>query len=94
MAYEAKLPDGLPNLKIDTADERYKALEQLATRENWSQATFSNVLGLEAKRVMASAPKTTTAPAPAPARPGIPENWGKMSFQEKMHWSHNNPKRG
>jgi hypothetical protein len=85
--YEPKLSDGLPSLKIDTADERYKALEQLATRENWSQKAFSDVLGIEARRVMASAPKAIPEPAPA-ARAAVPANWGTMSFQERMHWSH------
>jgi hypothetical protein len=47
MPYEAKLPDGMPSLKIDTGDERYRALEALATTQKWTQETFSSVLGIE-----------------------------------------------
>jgi hypothetical protein len=79
MPYEAKLPEGLPSLKIDTADERYKALEQLATREKWSQAAFSSVLGIEAQRVMAAAPKAAPEPAPPPK-----VDMSKMSTTEKF----------
>jgi hypothetical protein len=55
---DVKLPDGH---SINTAHADYKALEELATRHGWSQAAFSETLGLEAKRTMAKA-----APAPAP----------------------------
>jgi hypothetical protein len=95
MPYEAKLPEGLPSLKIDTADPRYQALEALATREKWTQGAFSDVLAIEARRVMGSAPTPApAAPAAAPARAAVPEGFSKMSFQEKMLWSQNNPRRG
>ena len=44
---DVKLPDGH---SINTAHADYKALEALATRHRWSQAAFSETLGLEAKR--------------------------------------------
>jgi hypothetical protein len=101
MAYKAELPEGVslpPGFKVDEADPRYKALHDLATREKLSQSAFSQILGVEAQRVNAdyehAARAAAPAPAPAPAKPGVPENWGKMSFQQKMNWSHNNPKRG
>jgi hypothetical protein len=99
MAYKAELPAGvtLPEgLKIDTNDERYKALEQLATRERWTQKALSDVLGIEARRVSAehaSARAAAPAPAPAPAaRAAVPEGFAKMSFREKMVWAFANPK--
>jgi hypothetical protein len=58
---DVKLPDGH---SINTAHADYKALEALATRHGWSQAAFSETLGLEAKRTMA---KVAPAPVPAPA---------------------------
>jgi hypothetical protein len=78
--YTPTLPEGMPALKVDTSDARYKALEELATREKWSQKAFSETLGLEARRVMASTPKAAPAPAAAPAKP----DFSKMSTQEKF----------
>ena len=99
MAYEARLPDGvsLPEgHRIDTGDERYLQLEAVATAHKWSQAAFSDVLGVEARRVAAERARATPpapSPAPAPAR-AVPSNWGSLTFQQKMAWSHANPKRG
>ena len=82
-----------PGFSINTGDERYKQLEALATREKWTQAAFSDVLGIEARRVAATAP--TAAPAPAPAtRAVVPDNWGKMNFQQKSQWSLTNKRSG
>jgi hypothetical protein len=79
MPYEARLPEGLPSLKIDTADERYKQLEALATSQKWTQETFSSVLGIEARRVMAAAPKAAPTAAASPA---APRDFSKMSTRE------------
>jgi hypothetical protein len=87
VAYTATLPEGMPNLKIDTTDARYKALEAVATREGWSQKAFSDTLGLEASRVLASA--RAAAPAPAPAKP----DFSKMSTADKFAYALNNPRR-
>ncbi len=93
MAYEPKLPEGVslpPGFKVDTGDARYKALEELATRERWSQKAFSDLLGIEGRKVAADhaarAAAPTQAPAPAP-KPGVPESWSKMTTQERLHWS-------
>jgi hypothetical protein len=87
MPFAPKLPEGLPPLRIDTSDARYKALEALATREGWSQKAFSETLGIEATRVLASAPKPApaapAAPAPA-AKPELPANYAAMSAREQI----------
>jgi hypothetical protein len=83
MAYEPKLPDGVslpPGLRVDTSDARYRALEALATRESWSQAAFSETLGIEARRVSAEHERARAAPAPAPK-----PDFSKMTKQEKFH---------
>jgi hypothetical protein len=92
MAYEPRLPDGLPtDLKIDTSSAPYKALEALATREKWTQAAFSDVLGIEARRVMATAPKA--APAPAAPAPEPKPDFSKMTTREKFAYGLANPTR-
>jgi hypothetical protein len=56
MAYEPKLPDGVtlpPGFSIDANSSRYKELHSLAERERWSQSAFSDLLGIEARRVSA-----------------------------------------
>jgi hypothetical protein len=100
MPYEAKLPEGvtLPEgHRIDTADARYKQLEQLATSQKWTQEAFSSVLGIEAGRVNAahaSARAAPAAPAPAPA-PAAPRDWGRLSTREQFAYSLTTPsKRG
>jgi hypothetical protein len=70
---DVKLPDGHC---IDVNHSDYKALEALAREEGWSQAGFSKILGLEAKRTMA---KAAAAPAPARAKPALPANFDKLS---------------
>ena len=89
MAYEPKLPDGvtLPaGFRVNVDDARYKALHELATREKWSQAAFSNVLGIEAQRVSAEHAKAA-APAATPAAPAAAPDFGKMSTREKLHFA-------
>jgi hypothetical protein len=60
---------------INTADPRYRALVDLATRENWSQASFSGALLIEAQRVGA---------VQAPAAPAKIEGWDKMTTSQRM----------
>jgi hypothetical protein len=86
MAYKPDLPTGVslpPGLRVNVDDERYKALVDLATRERWTQSSFSGALGIEARRVSAEHAKAaqTSAQAAAPApRP----DFSKMSTQEKF----------
>jgi hypothetical protein len=97
MAYKAELPKGvtLPDgHRIEVTDARFVALEQLATRERWSQAAFSSVLGLEAGRVSAAhASARAAAPAAAPS-PAEKPDFSKMSTADKFAYALNNPKRG
>jgi hypothetical protein len=96
MAYEAKLPEGvtLPEgFKIDTSDERYKALEQLASSQKFSQETFSNLLGIEGRRVVAEHAARASAPAAPAPKPAVPVGWDKMSFAEKTQFALTNPRR-
>jgi hypothetical protein len=95
MAYEPKLPDGVilpPGLRVDTGDARYRALEALATRESWSQAAFSETLGIEARRVSAEHERTHTAPAAA--APAPKPDLSKLSSREQFaHALANSPGR-
>ena len=88
MPYEAKLSEGvsLPEgHRIDTGNERSKALEALATREKWTQAAFSDVLSIEARRVSAEHERAPAA-APAPfAASGVPANWASLSTSQQFH---------
>jgi hypothetical protein len=88
--YKAELPPGVNfSGRIDTADPRYRALVDLATREGWSQAAFSGVLAIEAQRVGATQPaaaKPAPAPAPAPA-PGKVDGWDQMSATQRMAYA-------
>jgi hypothetical protein len=78
---DVKLPDGH---SINTSDARYQALHSLAERERWSQKAFSDILGIEAKRVSAEHERArAAAPAPAPA-PAAKVDLSKMNFREKM----------
>jgi hypothetical protein len=87
---DVKLPEGH---RIDTSDERYKQLEQLATSQRWTQETFSSVLGLEAKRV-SSEHERARAAAPAPTPAALPENFAKLSAKEQFaHALANSPTR-
>jgi hypothetical protein len=86
MAYEPKLPEGvtLPEgHRIDTADERYRQLEAVATAHKWSQAAFSDVLGVEARRV-ASEHARSRAGAPTPAPPAAKPKFATMSTREQF----------
>jgi hypothetical protein len=89
MAYEPKLPAGVslpPGHSIDANSSRYKELHSLAEREKWSQAAFSDLLGIEARRVSAEHERTRAAPAPAPAaKPAVPANWDKLTTQQQLH---------
>lgn len=52
--YKPDLPDGvkLPEgAKIDLEDGRFKALQEIAHTEGWTQKAFSKALGIELKRV-------------------------------------------
>jgi hypothetical protein len=87
MPYQPTLPEGhaAAGLKIDTSHPDYRQLEALATEEGWSQKSFSRVLGLEASRVMAQAPKPAAPAAPAaPARAALPENFKSLSSKERF----------
>jgi len=79
------LPEGF---KIQTDDPRYVALEALATRERWSQAAFSDVLSIEARRVSGEYERARATPAPTPAQvapaSGVPAGWDKMTTQQQM----------
>ena len=98
MAYEPKLPEGisLPDgFRVDVNDGRYKALHDLATRERWTQKAFSDVLGIEARRVTADHERARAAQPPAataPAASALPSNWSTMSSSERLAWSLANPK--
>jgi hypothetical protein len=87
--YKPDLPPGVslpPGFKVDTADPRYRALHDLASREKLSQSAFSQILGVEAQRVNADyerARSTPAAPAPAPAAPS-PKAWDQMSTREQF----------
>jgi hypothetical protein len=98
MPYEPKLADGvsLPEgHRIDVGDERYKALEALATRERWSQAAFSDVLSIESRRVSAEHERARAAPpAAAASAPDAKPDFSKMSTREKFQWALDNPRRG
>jgi hypothetical protein len=72
--YKPELPEGMGALKINVDHPDYRKLEALAKEEGWTQKSFSRVLGLEASRVMAQAPKPASAPAPAPAPAPKPDS--------------------
>jgi hypothetical protein len=98
MAFKPDLPAGVslpPGYRIQTDDPRYVALRSLAERERWSQAAFSDVLSIEARRVSAEHERTraTHAPAPAPAAAPKPD-FSKMSTHEQFgHALANSPGR-
>ena len=85
MAFEPKLPEGvsLPDgFRVDVNDGRYKALHDLAEREKWSQKAFSDVLGIEARRV--SAEHVRARAAQPPAAPAPKPDFSKMSTSQKI----------
>jgi hypothetical protein len=89
--YKPDLPEDMKGLSINTDHADYKALEALAREENWTQKSFSRVLGLEAKRVMAPKPAASAPAAPAPApKP----DFSKMSARDQIaHALANSPGR-
>jgi hypothetical protein len=90
--YRPELPEGMGSLKIDTSHADYRALEALAREEGWTQKSFSRVLGLEAKRVMAQSPKSAAAPAPAPSpSPKPAKPFSEMSDREKLTHARTTP---
>ena len=73
--YKPVLPEGFPTgASVNVADARYKAAVSAAQDHGLTQAQFSELLGLEARRAM--------------ARVGLPEpansSFEKMSFAHKM----------
>jgi hypothetical protein len=85
MPYEPKLPDDVklpPGHSIDTGSGRYRELHDLAERGKFSQAAFSDLLGIEARRVSAEHERAR-ASQPAPAQPAS-RSWDKLSTQEKF----------
>lgn len=85
--FKPELPPGMTlSGRIDTADPRYRALVDLATRERWTQASFSGALAIEAQRVGATQPAAKPAPAPAPT-PGKVEGWDQMSSTQRMAYA-------
>ena len=76
--YRPELPEDMKGLSINTSHADYKALEALAREEGWTQKSFSRVLGLEAKRVMARGASPSPAPPPV-AKP----DYAKMSPRRK-----------
>jgi hypothetical protein len=97
MAYEAKLPDGValpPGFRVDTNDARYRALHDLASRENLSQRAFSEILGVEAQRVNSEYERARTAtPAAAAPAPAAKPDFAKMSTQQQFHYAIATPSR-
>jgi hypothetical protein len=92
MPYKAELPDGVslpPGFKVDEADPRYKALHDLAVRENLSQRAFSSILGVEAQRVNADYERARATPAAPAAKPDM----SKWSTSQKLQYALENPKR-
>ena len=88
MAYKPELPAGVslpPGHSIDAKSSRYKELHSLAERERWSQSAFSDLLGIEARRVSAEHERARSA-APVP-KPDVPANWDKLSTREQMAYS-------
>lgn len=90
--YTATLPaefDG-KGLKIDEKDPRYVAAKEFARKNNFTQETFTALLGVEARGVVArqaAAAPAAPAPAPTPAAspPAVPTKpYSQMSFAEKL----------
>jgi hypothetical protein len=87
--YKPELPPGVslpPGFKVDTADARYRALHDLASRERLSQSAFSQILGVEAQRVNADYERARSTPSPPAAAPppAPPRDWSAMSTREQF----------
>jgi hypothetical protein len=97
MPFEPRLPDDvkLPEgYSINTTNARYQTLHSLAERERWSQKAFSDILGIEARRVSAEHERARATPAPAAAPSPAKPDFAKMSFAAKANYALNNPRRG
>ena len=98
--YQPILPDhdDFKGVRIDTKDQRYVSAAAAAKEAGLTQAQWTKMLGMEARRVVdahkagqaakpAAAVAAAPVPAPAaaqPATPGkIPSN-SRMSFAQKM----------
>jgi hypothetical protein len=95
MPFEPRLPDDvkLPEgYSINTTNARYQALHSLAERERWSQKAFSDILGIEARRVSAEHERARATPAPAPA-PSPKPDFSRMTVQQQLHYALSNPRR-
>jgi hypothetical protein len=85
--YKAELPEGQalpPGFSVNTDDPRYRALHDLAVRENLSQRAFSAILGVEAQRVTGEYERARRAAAPAPAPAPAKVDMSKMSTHERF----------
>ncbi len=73
--YRAVLPEGFPaGASINVDDARYKAAVDNARAHGLTQDQFSELLGMEARRVMKKAGVPDTAKS----------SFGKMSFTQQM----------
>jgi hypothetical protein len=85
--YKPELPAGVtlpPGFSVNTADPRYVALREMATREKLSQSAFSSILGAEASRINSEYERArAAAPPAAPAKP----DFAKMPFRDKMQYA-------
>jgi hypothetical protein len=89
--YRADLPPGvtLPDgFSVNTDDPRYKALRDLAVRENLSQRAFTAILGVEAQRVTGEYERArAAAPAPAAPAPAAKPDFSKMSTANRFAYA-------
>ncbi len=80
--YTATLPAEFAHLKIDEKDPRYVAAKEFARANNFTQETFTQLLGVEARGMLAK--QAQAAPA-APPRPAVPTKpYSQLSFAEKL----------
>jgi hypothetical protein len=70
-------------VRIDTSDQRFKGAATTAHRAGLTQAQFTELLGHEARRVLAGASAKPAAASPRPAEPTEAE-YRNMSFAQKM----------
>ncbi len=79
------LPAGYAHLKIDVADSRYVAARDWAKANGLSQKAFSDLLGVEARSVVArqAAPAAAAPAAPAKAAPAPIPGYSSMSFSQR-----------
>jgi hypothetical protein len=87
-AYTPTLPPEFAHLKVDSTDVRYKAAVDFARENKLTQAQFTNLLGVEARGVVArqavAAPAPAPAPAPTPPKASEPiPGYEKMSFAQR-----------